>query len=252
MRIDKFLAQKFGSRTKASDAIERGLVLVNGKSTHTSYEVKKCDEITFLAPRESYVSNGGYKLSKALKDFSFTVKDLIFADIGASNGGFTDCLLQNGARKVYCVDVGESQLDASLRDKNVVIFDKFNARNLNAGMFSEELDGIVIDVSFISLTYILKQVADVLRDEKYVIALVKPQFECESKSIGKRGIVKDTDTHKKVLKKICVFAEECNLAVIGITNAPIIEGKNKEYLILLKKGVKQVCKISDLINSVKL
>ena len=151
MRIDKFLAEKFGSRTKAAEAIGRGLVTVNGKIVSPSYEVKDSDSLSFVRAEESYVSNGGYKLSKALKDFGLSVKDKTFIDVGASNGGFTDCLLQNEAKKVYCIDVGESQLDKSLRDKNVIVIDNFNARNLNKEMFREEIDGAVIDVSFISL-----------------------------------------------------------------------------------------------------
>ena len=109
MRIDKFLTEKFGSRTKAARAVKDGLVLVNGKKVDVSYEIKESDSLDFLKPEESYVSLGGYKLSKALKDFKFSVKNMIFADIGASTGGFTDCLLQNGAKKVYRIDVGETQ-----------------------------------------------------------------------------------------------------------------------------------------------
>lgn len=252
MRIDKLLAEKYGSRTRAAGAIERGLVLVNGKEINPSYEMKESDEIAFIEPKESFVSNGGYKLSKALTDFNFSVRDKIFADIGASNGGFTDCLFQNGAKKVYCIDVGESQLDVALRDKNVIIYDNFNARNLRAEMFNEVLDGVVIDVSFISLTYILAQVADVLEDGKYVIALVKPQFECESKHVGKRGIVKDAAVHRSILTKIYDYAADCNLITLDITNAPIIDGKNKEYLMLLKKGAEKKTQLISLIKRLKL
>ena len=114
MRIDKHLAEKFGSRTKASEAIGSGRVLVNGKRISPSYEVRDEDKIEIIAADESFVSAGGYKLSKAIKEFGFEVKDKVFADIGASTGGFTDCLLQNGAKKIYCIDVGENQLDKSL------------------------------------------------------------------------------------------------------------------------------------------
>jgi 23S rRNA (cytidine1920-2'-O)/16S rRNA (cytidine1409-2'-O)-methyltransferase len=252
MRIDKYLADKYSSRTKAAEAIEQGLVLVNGKSVNPSYEMKETDEITFCTPKELFVSNGGYKLSKALSDFNFSVKDKIIADIGASNGGFTDCLFQNGAKKVYCIDVGESQLDKSLKDKNVVIIDNFNARNLTADLFNETLDGVVIDVSFISLTYILQQVADVLTDNAFVIALIKPQFECQSKQVGKNGIVKDANVHKNIINKIYDFAVFCNLSPIKITNAPIKEGKNKEYLILLEKNGKITIKKDQILKYIKL
>lgn len=251
MRIDKFLAEKFGSRTKAAEALEKGLVLVNGKPVSPSYEVKMSDSLEFLQAEESFVSAGGYKLSKALKDFNFSVKDKIFADIGASNGGFTDCLLQNGAKKVYCIDVGESQLDERLKGENVVIIDNFNARFLNYALFAEELDGVVIDVSFISLTYILGAVSDALREGNSVLALIKPQFECESRKVGKNGIVRDSKLHQKIIEKIYNFALSVGLAPQKITNAPIVKDKNKEYVILLEKGEK--CeKIENLLKCVKL
>lgn len=238
MRIDKYLAEKLGSRTKAATAIEKGWVKVNGKTVARSYEVKDSDEISVEALEQNFVSAGGFKLQKALKDFFFSAKDKIFADIGASTGGFCDCLLKNGAKKVYCIDVGESQLDKSLLNKNVVVIDNFNARNLNAGLFEEELDGVTVDVSFISLTYILGAVAEVLKDGKCVLALIKPQFECESKSVGKNGIVRDKDMHAKIISKICNYAMSVGLAPQKLTNAPIIKGKNLEYVILLKKGAK--------------
>lgn len=251
MRLDKFCAENFGSRTKAANAIDSGLVLVNGKVVAASYILKDTDEVSFLESKESYVSAGGYKLSKALKDFSFSVEGKIFADIGASTGGFTDCLLQNGASKVYCVDVGESQLHESLRKKNIVIIDNFNARNLTGNLFSDKLDGAVIDVSFISLTYILGGVANILENGGTVIALIKPQFECESRSVGKNGIVKEPAVHKKIIEKIYTFANNCNLSPKQITNAPIIKNKNLEYLILLEKEGKSL-DIKELIKSVKL
>lgn len=236
MRIDKYLAEKFGSRTKSADAIEKGLVKVNGKIVSPSYDVKDSDTIEFIEPDESFVSNGGYKLSKAIKDFAYDANGKIFADIGASNGGFTDCLFKNGAKKVYCIDVGESQLDSSLRQKNVVIIDNFNARNLNTSLFDERLDGVVIDVSFISLTYILNAVSEILQDGAEVIALIKPQFECESRNVGKNGIVKKAEVHSKVIKKIYEYCISCKLSPIDLTTAPIIQGKNIEYLIRLVKG----------------
>lgn len=252
MRLDKYLADRFNSRTKAAQAIEEGLVLVGGRTVCPSYDYKDGDEITFIQPDEQFVSNGGYKLSKALKDFNFSVEGKVFADIGASNGGFTDCLFQNGAKKVYCIDVGESQLDQSLIDKNIVILDNFNARNLTREVFDEPIDGAVIDVSFISLTYILKNVADILDDGGNIIALIKPQFECEGKNIGKGGIVKDTAVHKKVIAKIYNYADEIGLSTLNLTNAPIKKEKNREYLILLRKTKKQNLNINLLFKYVKL
>lgn len=236
MRIDKYLADKFGSRTKAAAAISRGLVLVDGKTVGASYEVKDGDEVTVKEAEENFVSAGGFKLAKAIKDFGLSVKNQVFADIGASTGGFTDCLLQNGAKKVYCIDVGESQLDKSLLEKNVVVIDNFNARNLTRSAFGEELDGAVIDVSFISLTYILGNVAEALGDGACVLALIKPQFECESRSVGKNGIVKDKKAHERIIKKICAYSVSVGLAPVNLTTAPVIKGKNIEYVIYLKKN----------------
>ncbi len=236
MRIDKYLAEKFGSRTKSASAIEKGLVKVNGKSVSPSYDVKEKDIIEIIEAEESYVSAGGFKLAKALKDFDFSVKGKIYADIGASTGGFTDCLLKNGAQKVYCIDVGENQLDNSLKDKNIVIIDNFNARNLNKKLFSEKLDGATIDVSFISLTYILGAVSSVLDDGAYVFALIKPQFECESRKVGKNGIVRDKIMRELAIVKVLEFATSCGLAPIGLTCAPIISGKNIEFVTIMEKG----------------
>lgn len=252
MRIDKYLAERFGSRTKAESAVTKGLVLVNGKCVQPSYDFKEGDKITFIEPDEHYVSNGGYKLAKALKDFNFSVRGKIFADIGASNGGFTDCLLQNGAEKVYCIDVGESQLDGSLLAKNVVVIDNFNARNLSPDLFKERLDGAVIDVSFISLTYILRSVSQTLPDGAFIIALIKPQFECEGKAVGKNGIVKDAATHKRIIKKIYDYALSCSLFTKNLTNAPVKVGKNIEYLILLQKNAPEAEDFNKIIKYVKL
>ncbi len=252
MRIDKFLAERFGSRTKAAAAINKGLVLVNGKTVTPSYEYADIDELQIIQAEESYVSVGGYKLGKALKDFNFSVKYKVFADIGASTGGFTDCLLQNGARKIYCIDVGECQLDKSLINEKTVVIDNFNARNLNESLFKEKLDAITVDVSFISLTYILKAVSDVLEEGANVLALIKPQFECESGKVGKNGIVRDSKTRERIIYKIFNFANTCGLVPQKITNAPIVSGKNLEYVILLEKGSKSQFNEKLLIKSVKL
>lgn len=235
MRIDKFLSEKYGSRTKAAQAIAKGGALVNGVKVLPSYEVKPSDIITFCDTEEDFVSLGGFKLNKALKDFSFSVEGKVFADIGASTGGFTDCLFKKGARKVYCIDVGENQLDKSLLNKNIVVYDNFNARNLTSEIFDESLDGVVIDVSFISLTYILDKVSSVLLPGKHVIALIKPQFECESRRVGKNGIVRDEKQRLKIIDKIKEFAGSCGLKTEKLTTAPIVKGKNTEYLILLEK-----------------
>lgn len=252
MRIDKYLSEKFGSRTKAAEAVSKGLAKVNGKAVSPSYEVKSDDKIEILEAEESFVSVGGFKLSKALQSFGYSPDGKTFADIGASTGGFTDCLLQHGAKKVYCIDVGESQLDISLKNKNVVVIDNYNARKLDASLFAEPLDGAVIDVSFISLTYILDAVAKAIPSGAVIIALIKPQFECESKRVGKNGIVKDAKTHERVIKKIYEFSVGCGLQPLKLTNAPIVCGKNMEYPIMLCKSDTGRAEFEYLLKSVKL
>lgn len=236
MRADKFLADKFSSRTKAAEAIERGLVKVNGKTIKPSDDIREGDEIVFIEAEESFVSNGGYKLSKAFKDFSFSPKDMIFADIGASTGGFTDCLLKNGAKKVYCVDVGESLLAEELKSrKDVVSIENINARYIDKSLFSDPIGGATVDVSFISLKLVLPAVRDILTDDGAILALIKPQFECENKNIGKSGIVSKC-AHAKIISSIYDFAVKNGLSPMNITNAPVREKKNIEYVILLAKG----------------
>lgn len=250
MRIDKYLAEKFGSRTKAAQAVSKGLVTVNGKTVPPSYEPVSSDNLEFLTAEKSFVSAGGYKLSKAFGDFGYSPEGKIFADVGASTGGFTDCLFQNGAKKVYCIDVGRNQLDESLKSREIVVYDNFNARNLNKSLFAEELDGITIDVSFISLTYILGAAAEVLSDGKPVFALIKPQFECECKSVGKNGIVREEGVRKKIIEKIYTFAIGAGLAPVNLTNAPIIKNKNIEYVVMLeKRGVAK--DINSLLKCIK-
>ncbi|MGN1060355.1 MAG: TlyA family RNA methyltransferase [Candidatus Coproplasma sp.] len=241
------MAEKYGTRTKAAEAIKSNLVKVNGKFVSPSFDYNG-ETLELIEREESFVSNGGYKLSKALKDFNFSVAGKTYVDIGASNGGFTDCLFQNGAKKVYCVDVGESQLDKSLLNKNVVVIDNFNARNLTPETFDGDVDGAVIDVSFISLTYILPGVANILKEGDYAIALIKPQFECESKKVGKNGIVRDVAQRKKIVQKICAFTLELGFAPEKITKAPVKAGKNIEYLVLLKKGINIKLDINKLIK----
>lgn len=228
----------------------RGLVLVNGSRVDPSYSIKENDRLEYLETEENYVSVGGFKLAKGLKDFAYSVEGKIFADIGASTGGFTDCLLQHGAKKVYCIDVGDSQLDPVLKEKNVVIIDRFNARNLNRDLFEESLDGAVIDVSFISLTYILGALSNILEKGTHVLALIKPQFECDNKKIGKNGIVRDLKMREKAVEKVLNFASDCGLAPIALTTAPIVVGKNIEYVVLLEKDGKSE-KIEKMLKTVK-
>lgn len=233
MRADKYFAEKYGSRTKAAEAIEKGLVLLNGAPIRAKDEVKDSDEISFLEAEQSFVSNGGYKLARAIDVFSFSVKDKIFVDIGASTGGFTDCLLQNGAAKIYAVDVGESLLHKSLAgNTKIVRMENTNARYVTKDDFPEPIDGIVTDVSFISLRLIFPAIKSILGELGEAVVLIKPQFESEKKNIGKSGIV-HLSAHAEIVKKVLGYAEENRLYPLGITNAPVRKGKNVEYVLWL-------------------
>lgn len=238
MRLDKYCEKDFSSRTKAAEAINRGEVLLNEKKAKPSDEVKETDRIEYLSAEESFVSNGGYKLARAIKTFTVNCNGKIFADVGASTGGFTDCLLQNGAQKVYCVDVGESLLDKKISaDKRIVVMDNTNARFLKKEDFADDLDGVVIDVSFISLRLILPVLYNILPETGFVLALIKPQFECENKSLlSKNGILTDVKVRKKIIEKIYGSCIETGFSPMDIVNAPLKEKKNVEYVIYLQKG----------------
>lgn len=237
MRLDVFLSEsgKFDSRTKAAQAIGRGEVLVNGRRAKAGEEVDGNSRVEILSARR-YVSNGGYKLERALDVFGYSPEGKIFADIGASTGGFTDVLLRRGAKKVYAVDVGENQLHPSLKgDERVVVMDRTNARNLTSDSFSEMPDGFVVDCSFISLKLILPAIAAQCPPEADIIALIKPQFECEEKISFKNGVVKDRKIRARIVKSLYDFCIGRGFFVHGFTNAPLLSGKNVEYLILLSR-----------------
>lgn len=235
MRADKFFADKFGSRTKAKEALARGLVLRDGKPLAPTDEVTAEYSFVFLEDN-GFVSNGGYKLERGLDVFGECVSGRVFADLGASTGGFTDCLLRRGAIKVYCVDVGESQLHAKIAsDPRVVVMDRTNARYLKRNDFPEPLDGVVADLSFISLRLILPAVADILSDSGNAYVLFKPQFECDGVGLGKSGILPER-YHLPLLDNFYAFCSGLGLAPIRAVNAPLREKKNVEYIIFLKKS----------------
>ena len=251
MRADKYFAEKYGSRTKAAEAIEKGLVLANGKQIKPKSEIKEDDVITFLEAEENFVSNGGYKLDRALKTFDFSCEGEIFVDIGASTGGFTDCLLQNGAKKVYAVDVGESLLhEKLLGDARIVPMENTNARYLKKEDFPEEIDGIVTDVSFISLRLIFPVIKEILSSKGQAIVLIKPQFECEKKHIGKSGIVTPS-AHAEIVGKVLEYLAENQLYPHGIVNAPIRKGKNIEYVLYCKPDFQGAKTKLQMVDEVK-
>ena len=251
MRADKYFAEKFGSRTKAAEAIEKGLVLVNGVPIRTKDEVREADVITFLQAEQSFVSNGGYKLARAIKTFGFSCKDKVFVDIGASTGGFTDCLLQNDAAKIYAVDVGESLLHESLvRNEKIVRMENTNARYLTKADFPERIDVVVTDVSFISLRLIFPAIKSILGDLGEAFVLIKPQFECEKKNIGKSGIV-HSSAHTQIVKKVLDYAQENELYPFGIVNAPVRKGKNIEYVLYVKAKRAGALTTEQIVNTVQ-
>ena len=251
MRADKYFAEHFGSRTKAAEALDRGLVLINGKPIKPKTEVKETDVIAFVETDELFVSNGGYKLDRALKAFAFDCKDKIFADIGASTGGFTDCLLQNGAKRVYTIDVGESLLHESLQgDSRIVQMENTNARYLTKGDFPDEIDGVVTDVSFISLRLIFPVIKEILRENGSALVLIKPQFECENKHIGKSGIVAPS-AHGAIVEKVLGYLTENGLYPHGIVNAPIRKGKNIEYVLYCKPIYNGGMQVAQVVQEVK-
>ena len=237
MRLDKYLAANgFSSRTKAARAIEKGLVTLNGRTAKASDEVAEGDRVEVRAEEVGFASEGGQKLYKALRAFGASVGGQVFADLGASTGGFTDCLLQNGAARVYAVDVGESQLAPHLaRDTRVVVMDRTNARYLGAEQFPEPIDGVTVDVSFISLTLILPAVARILREGGHAFVLIKPQFECGGRGLNKHGILKDAAARRAIAEEIARFACSLGLRPLRLTNAPLRARKNVEYILYLQK-----------------
>lgn len=252
MRIDAYLYESgaFVSRTKASEAVERGVVKVNDKIvTKPSFKINETDKIEVDQSLDSFVSNGGYKLEKAFTDFGFNASNLVFADVGASTGGFTDCLLKHGAKKVYAIDVGESLLSKKLKNDNrVVVIDNFNARNLTTEILGEKVDGVVCDVSFISLTYVLPQIYSILKDDGFCVALIKPQFECGKKQLNKNGIVTDKKSRRDCVEKIFDFCLTIGFYPSAFTNAPIKPDKNREYLVFLSKEQKTSIQIKNVEN----
>lgn len=226
------------SRSKASALIMSGSVYVNGqKETKSGYTVKPTDKIELKGKQMPYVSRGGYKLEKAMKTFPITLSDCICMDIGASTGGFTDCMLQNGAKKVYSIDVGYGQLAWKLRtDERVVNLERTNFRYLTDETVTDKIDFASIDVSFISLKLILPVLFRFLKQGGKCVALIKPQFEAGKDKVGKKGVVRELSTHIEVISSIAQFSVETGFSVLGLTFSPIKgpEG-NIEYLIYLSK-----------------
>ena len=237
-RLDTLLTEQgyFETRSKAQAAVMAGQVLVNDQKIDKPGTPVPLDAtIRLVGQRLPYVSRGGLKLEKALQVFPISVSGKVMADIGASTGGFTDCALQHGARKVYAVDVGYGQLDWKLRnDPRVVNMERTNARLLTADSLPEQVEAASIDVAFISLDKILPALRNVLAPGSFVVALVKPQFEAGREHVGKKGVVRDPEVHKAVIRKVVACATACGYGVAGLAFSPVKgpEG-NIEYLLHL-------------------
>lgn len=226
------------TRNRAKNLIIDGSVSVNGNVvTKPAYEVNDTDKVEIIGEKLKYVGRGGLKLEKAINEFSLVVKDFDCLDIGASTGGFTDCLLQNGAEHVYAIDVGTSQLDLKLKNDNrVTVLENTDARNLTRADVPTLCDLAVIDVSFISLTKIVEFILPFLKDDGKLVVLIKPQFEAGRKNIGKSGIVTSEKVRTKVIENLSLYFNAIGLCISGVTPSPIKGGDgNIEYLMLLTK-----------------
>lgn len=236
MRFDRYLVENkyFNTRTKALVAIKEGKVLVNDKVIiKPSFEIKNDVNIIIRHDELEYVSRGGKKLEHAIKYFSLNFDGKIVLDIGSSTGGFTDCSLKFGAKKVCAIDVGTQQMvDELVNNPKVCVKENFNLKNLEKNTFNISFDFIVTDVSFISLKHVFPVVDDVANENTVFIALIKPQFETENQFINSNGVIKDKFAHIKVIENVIKYAEENNFYLNDLTFSPI-KGKkegNIEFL----------------------
>lgn len=239
-RLDISLINRgyFKTRQKAQYEINNGNIFVNGKKeTKSSKLISDEDKIEIKGPTLKYVSRGGLKLEKAISFFGIILKDKICADIGASTGGFTDCMLKNGAQKVYAIDVGHSQLSEKLtEDERVINLEGTNIRDMDTSGL-EKMDFISSDVSFISETHVLPKIYELLKIKGRAVILIKPQFEAGNKNLNKNGVVKNIKVHQKVIQNIVMFANKLGFRIIDLTYSPIKgPAGNIEYLLYIEKN----------------
>ncbi len=257
-RLDILLVEKnlVSSRQLAKSYIMAGKVYVDGnKEEKAGTKIDINSNIIVKDNQMKYVSRGGYKLEKAINDFKIELENKICMDVGASTGGFTDCMLKNGALKVFSIDVGYGQFDWKLRnDKRVVCMEKTNIRYVKHENIGDYIDFASIDVSFISLTKVLATVKELLNDNGSLVCLIKPQFEAGRQSVGKKGVVKDKQIHKSVIANVLEYAKSINMEVSALSYSPIKgpEG-NIEYLAYLHKNYNNVIEqldnfVDDVVN----
>ena len=241
VRLDQFVFEEgyTESRQRAQALIMAGVVYVNNqKVDKAGYMLKETDKVEVRGKDLKYVSRGGYKLEKAIELYNLDLTDRVCMDIGASTGGFTDCMLQNGAKKVYAVDVGYGQLAWKLRtDERVVNFEKTNIRNVTEENLEEKINFFSVDVSFISLKHIFPVAYAISTDDVIGACLVKPQFEAGKEKVGKKGVVRDSAVHKEVIINVMDYANQNGFFVKELTFSPIKgpEG-NIEFLIVITKN----------------
>lgn len=241
-RLDVLLVNRklAASREKAKAIIMSGIVFVDGEREDKAGAMFDSEiPIEVKGNTLRYVSRGGLKLEKAMEQFGVMLEGKVCMDVGSSTGGFTDCMLQNGAVKVYSVDVGHGQLDWKLRnDERVVVMEKTNIRYVTRADVEEELDFASIDVSFISLIKVLPPVRELLKENGEVVALIKPQFEAGREKVGKKGVVRDSKVHEEVIHMVADFAWQNGFTLLHLDYSPIKgpEG-NIEYLLHMRKGV---------------
>ncbi len=244
-RADILLFEKglADSREKGKRLIMEGVVFIGTEKVQKPGDLISEDEDIVVKNNPLiYVSRGGLKLEKAIEVFNLDLKGKVSMDIGASTGGFTDCMLKNGALKVFAVDVGYNQLDWKLRnDDRVVVMERTNIRSVTLEDIGEQVDFISIDVSFISLRLVLPVAREILKDEGEVVALIKPQFEAGREKVGKKGIVREKSTHLEVIKNVIQFSKEIGLIADSLTYSPVTGATgNIEFLARFKKSGESV------------
>ena len=249
-RLDALLVKRnlVQSRERAKTTIMAGLVLVDGQKVDKAGTMVKPEaEIRVLGNTLPYVSRGGLKLEKAIREFGVSLQGKVAADIGASTGGFTDCMLQNGAVKVFAIDVGYGQLAWSLRtDERVINMERTNVRNVTPEQLGQPVDLASIDVAFISLEKVLPAVREMLQPEGEIVALIKPQFEAGREKVGKKGVVREPSVHEEVIFRVLALARQMELTPKALTYSPVKgpEG-NIEYLVWLAKGASAADGVTD-------
>ncbi len=249
MRLDQYIHQQglTPSRERARALIMAGLVYINNeKADKAGTNVPEGAAVEIRGKDLAYVSRGGLKLEKAMESFPIQLEGTVCMDIGASTGGFTDCMLQNGAQKVYAVDVGYGQLAWKLRcDERVVVMERTNIRHVTKEQVPEPLDFFSVDVSFISIKLVLPVMEKLAAENAKAVCLVKPQFEAGREKVGKKGVVREAETHREVLEKAVGYALENGFSVEGVAYSPIKgpEG-NIEFLLFCVKAEQPECKIN--------